>query len=179
MAAFLMWALAAASAVYWWLAVAGVSETPITAAMVAEPIPALSAADLAKALGPATAARPEAQASTLQSTGPDPGANLRLLGVVASRKSSGVALISIDGQVARPYRVGSRIDDRYRLTKVGQRSATLSPEQSPGAAITLELPSSAMLGAAAQLPPGIAAPRGSRFDEASAVPATEPPVTRP
>ena len=65
---------------------------------------------------------------------------MRLLGVVAGRKSGGVALISIEGELPRPYRVGSLIDDSYKLTRVAARSATLSPTQTDGRPFTLELP---------------------------------------
>lgn len=173
-AAFLLWALAAGSAVYWLLRLVGVSETPITAGTVAEQAPAISVADLAKALGPATVTPIGPQAITVQPSAPDPGARMRLLGVVARRKSGGVALISIDGQVARPYRVGSQIDDSYRLTKVEKRSATLSPVQSTGATILLELPATTTPDAAPR-PLGVGGPISRRLDELPA----NPPMAAP
>lgn len=162
--------------VYWVLRVVGISETPITASAVTEPVPSISVADLAKALGPATVAPIEPQAITIQPSAPDPGARMRLVGVVAGRASGGVALISIDGQAAKPYRVGSQIDDGYRLTKVAKRSATLSPVQSAGAAFTLELPDAATLDAAPP-PPGIGGPISRRFDPLPTNPAIATPQT--
>lgn len=181
-AAFLLWALAAGTLVYWVLRVVGMSETPVAAATVTELSPSVSVADLAKALGPPTAAAVAPQAITIAPAAPDPSARMRLLGVVADRNSGGVALISIDGQAAKPYRVGSQIEDGYRLTKVAKRSATLSPAQSAGAAITLELPDIATLDAAAPQR-GIAGPSlGRRFEAMPAPPSFVPPaaeVTEP
>ena len=142
-AAFLVWALAALSAAYWVLRMVGMSEAPIAAGAIAEPAPAISVADLAKALGPATTTPTATLAGAAQPMVPDPAARMRLLGIVAGRSNGGVALISIDGQVARPYRVGSQIDDSYKLSKVEKRSATLTPMQAQGADFRLELPASA------------------------------------
>ncbi len=173
-AAFLLWALAAGTAVYWLLRVVGMSESRFAADTVAEPAPAISVADLAAALGPATVVSPGAQAVSTQASAPDRRARMRLLGVVTGRKSGGVALISIDGQIARPYRVGSQIDDAYRLTKVEKGSATLSPMQSTGAAITLELQVVAMP-VVGPRPIGAAGPVGRRFGELPANPAVATP----
>ncbi len=99
---------------------------------------------------------------------------MRLLGVVADRKFGGVALISIDGQTARPYRVGSQVDASYQLTKVEKRSAILSPVQSTGAAITLDLPTDAAPNPGPR-PLGAAGPVGRRFGELPPTPVTARP----
>lgn len=139
LAAFSFWALAALSAAYWLLKVIGVSEAPVMAGAIGAEAPAVGMQGLARALGPdpvagtalAISATPQAQ---------DPRARMRLLGVVAGRRSGGVALISIEGQPPRPYRVGSPVDANHTLTRVATRSATLSPAQPNGQAFTLELP---------------------------------------
>lgn len=140
-ATFSLWALAAGSAAFWLLKIIGISEAPVTAVAIAADTPAVDVQDLARALGPP--ATPGTTTATVAPPPPaqDPGARMRLLGVVAGRTSGGVALIAIDGQPARPYRVGSQIDTSHKLTRVATRSATLSPTQPDGQPITLELPS--------------------------------------
>ncbi len=141
-AAFSLWALAALSAMYWMLKVGGVAEAPVTVGAISVETPTVDVLGLARALGPdapAGATTTMAAAPQLQ-TPQDPAARMRLLGVVAGRRSGGVALISIDGQLPRPYRVGSQVDTHYTLTRVATRSATLSPTKPQGQAFTLELP---------------------------------------
>lgn len=156
-AAFALWSLAALSATAWALKIAGLSEAPVTAAAIARDAPAVDVRDLARALGPeAPQAAPVLAAAAQAPQAQDPAARLRLLGVVAGRRSAGVALISVDGQLPRPYRVGSVIDTGYRLTRVAPRSATLAPPLADGQAITLELPPTDA--AAAPAAAGIAVP---------------------
>ncbi len=141
-AAFALWALAALSAVYWLLKVLGVSEAPVTAGAISAEAPAANVQHLALALGPDPAAGIAAAApgAPPPQQAQDPRARMRLLGVVAGRRSGGVALISIEGQPPRAYRVGSPVDAGHTLTRVATRSATLSPAQPGGQAFTLELP---------------------------------------
>ena len=138
--AFLLWVLAALSAAYWLLKIIGLSEAPVTAGAIHAETPAIDVRMLARALGPDSVASAGASAGLPPPPALDPGGRLRLLGVVAGRTSGGVALISVEGQHPRPYRIGSLIDDRYTLTQVATRSATLAPTQAGGPAITLELP---------------------------------------
>lgn len=141
-AAFSLWALVGLSAVYWLLKVIGVSEAPITAGAITAEAPVANVQHLAVALGPDPAAGVVAAGVPPPQMAQDPGARMRLLGVVAGRRAGGVALISIEGQPARPYRVGSPVDASHTLTRVAARSATLSPAQPDGQAFTLELPAS-------------------------------------
>lgn len=67
-----------------------------------------------------------------------PADTLVLQGVVANRAARGVALIAVNGKPARPYRVGSRIEDRYVLQSVAARSAVVARADN-GPALTLEL----------------------------------------
>ncbi|MCB2039524.1 MAG: hypothetical protein KDH48_01355 [Rhodoferax sp.] len=138
--AFLLWTLAALSAAYWLLKIVGLSEAPVTAGAVNAETPSIDVPMLARALGPDNAAPTSAALAPPSPLAQDPGGRMRLLGVVAGRTSGGVALISIEGQHPRPYRVGSVIDERYKLTQVATRSATLAPTQAGAPAITLELP---------------------------------------
>ena len=69
----------------------------------------------------------------------DPGTRFVLVGVVADRASAGVALIAVDGKAARPYRVGSPVEDSYTLKSVAARSAVLAPSSRTDQALMLEL----------------------------------------
>jgi general secretion pathway protein C len=68
----------------------------------------------------------------------DPSTRFALVGVVANRASMGVALLSVDGKPARPYRVGSTIDDGFTLKSVSVRSAAIA-EPGNGATFTVNL----------------------------------------
>jgi general secretion pathway protein C len=60
--------------------------------------------------------------------------------VVAARSQEGAALISVDGQEARPIRVGSPVEGDLVLESVTGRRAVLSSGSHDGAKVTLELP---------------------------------------
>ena len=62
-----------------------------------------------------------------------------LMGVVASH-GRGAALISIDGQAAKPIRVGGRVDETLVLQSVTARHAVLAGSPDAAERITLELP---------------------------------------
>jgi general secretion pathway protein C len=57
---------------------------------------------------------------------------------LASRLSSGTALVAVDGQSAKPVAVGAVLVDGWTLQSVQGRSAVLERQ---GSRITLELPS--------------------------------------
>lgn len=148
--AFLLWMLAALSAGYWLMKTIGLAETPVAAGTIVEQAPAANSADMLRVLGPATRADPGAVAvATLPR---DAGAKMLLLGVVAGRRNSGIALISLEGQPARPFRVGATIGDAYRLARVTTRTAVLAPAAQGAASITLELPDVATTDRALPLP---------------------------
>jgi len=139
LAAFLLWALAALSASFWFTQVSGTSHHATSATTLAPDVPAVQTADLARVFGPA------GMASTTMSAAANPAvdaaARLRLLGVVANRAQAGVALISVDGQPPRPYRVGSALEGGWKLQKVSTRSATLTSADSRAPTVTIELAS--------------------------------------
>ncbi len=136
-AAFFIWALAALSASFWFTQVSGTSRHASSATTLAPDTPSVQTADLARVFGPAgtaTAALPDAPNPVV-----DAAARLRLIGVVANRAQAGVALISVDGQPPRPYRVGSALEGGWKLQKVSTRSATLIPADNAAATVTIEL----------------------------------------
>ncbi len=150
--AFFLWLLAALSASYWLMKVIGLSETPIRAGAIAPQAPAVNTADLLRVLGPAAQAGPSAVASATPAL--DPGNKMLLLGVVTGRNDAGIALISLQGQPPRPFRVGSRINETFRLARVTTRTAILAPVADAAASITLELaPMASTISAAPVLNP--------------------------
>ncbi|MDB5957241.1 type II secretion system protein N [Ramlibacter sp.] len=135
-ATFALWALAAASAVYWGLKVGGGSRLLDLAAPPARTVEPANPDVIARLLGsaPAAAGGPvvAAPVATLAS-------RLQLLGVAAGTHSGrGAAVISIDGKPARPYRVGAFLDEGVVLQSVRGREATVM--QADGTTVTLELP---------------------------------------
>jgi len=141
LAAFGLAALAAARAGYWGL------KWPGTAAPSTASTPSMA---------DATPADPQALARALgggggnggaMSTAPVPllpsaASRLALVGVVANDKSGGAALISVDGKPARPYRVGSQVDEGMGLVlqSVAPRRAVLASSVDGPTSLTLEMP---------------------------------------
>jgi len=130
-ATFLLWALVAASAVYWGLKFTANAAVVPVATAVRAPAPADPAA-VARLLGasPAAAAAPVASLSS----------RFALVGVVASQSHRGAALIAIDGKPAKPFRVGAAVDEGLVLQSVEARRAVLAASAQGPAVLTLELP---------------------------------------
>ena len=98
--------------------------------------------DLSRLLGAAPVAAVEAAVAAVA---PEISARFRLTGVVAPRRPSeqGLAVISIDGNPPRVYRVGAAIDGDLVLREVSLRTATVASAHSASDATTafvLELP---------------------------------------
>jgi general secretion pathway protein C len=111
-------ALAAASTVYWGLRwPAPVSSMPVMA-ISEEPV-LLDVPALARLLG-------EAAAGPVASASPAAAGRYELTGVVAGPGASGLAVIAIDGNPAKPYRVGSLVADNLFLQSVSRRGAVLA-----------------------------------------------------
>lgn len=180
--AFTVWAAVAAGAVFWALRLF-VHPTPAPAhATLAVPV-TVATADLSRLLG--------ADAPPEESEEPEPVSDERfeLIGVVAPREgraaAEGLALIAVDGNPPRAYRVGARVDGEQVLQAVRPRGALLGP---PGGAVqvTLEIPppapaSTGTLPPATSAPPAGTAPRLSpAMPSARAMPSTRtmPPGAR-
>ena len=71
---------------------------------------------------------------------PAPPMRLRLLGVVTQGRQRGAALISVDGQPARPWRIGDEVAQGLVLQSVGARSAALGATRSGPVSLELEVP---------------------------------------
>ena len=136
LAAFALAALAAASAVYWGLKWPGQQITNPATALPAQDAPTIDPLALARALGGGIAPV-NAQAEPVVSMA---ASRLTLMGVVATSTQAGVALISVDGKPARPYRVGAVVEDGLVLQSVGPRRAALSTSANGPTSMTIELP---------------------------------------
>ena len=131
-----LWLLAAGSVAFWALKLAatpaGEAPPPASArsALLMDP----NAVARFLGGGPAPVSASAAPAPTLAS-------RLALVGVVAGAQSrTGAALISVDGKPARPYRVGSQVEEGLVLQSVQGRQAVLAPQGAGAAPLTLEMP---------------------------------------
>ena len=131
---FALSALAAASVVYWGLKVWGLSTPAALSSALVEPMSAVSSQAIARALGGGMAAVATA------STAAPAASRYDLIGVVAGRIRAGAALISVDGQDAKPVRVGNLVDNEMVLESVNGRQAVLSASTGTAAKLTLEMP---------------------------------------
>jgi general secretion pathway protein C len=132
--AFAFAALAALSASYWVLKSTQTHSVSIASA-TPDAAPVLEPGAVARALGVARTAGPQGAGGATESR-----PNLVLLGVVAKGTRGGAALISIDAKPAKPYLVGSAINDQWVLQSVSARSAVLASRVDALAQTTLELP---------------------------------------
>ncbi len=134
MATFLIAALAAASAAYWvlkWPASAS-AHSPMALAFADATDPQGVARLLGGGQAEGVVAPDQPQGSA--------ASRFKLTGVVADRAEGGYALIAIDGQPAKPYRVGALIHDSWVLHSVAPRSAALATSANTPASLTLTLP---------------------------------------
>lgn len=133
----LVWALAAASAVFWGLKLWAQPQPVPAHASVVQASPELQG-DLTRLLG----ADPVAVVASAAAA-PVADARLTLVGVVSPRGNShqreGLALISVDGKPARTYRVGAVVDGERVLQAVSLRSASLGPRDG-AVQVSLSLP---------------------------------------
>jgi general secretion pathway protein C len=125
--AFAVWALLAASVVFWLLKLT-VSPLPAPADTVAVVDGAPSRVDLTRLLGSTPVSVAVEAAVAVES-------RFRLVGVLAPKKgwsaAEGVALIAIDGAPAKPYRVGANIESDLQLLSLTARSAALGVAAKP------------------------------------------------
>ena len=156
--AFVVWAVAAASAMFWALRL-GVTPLAAPASTVVVSTAGAPRGDLTRLFG--AAAPRGAPAATVESA---LGSRFRLLGVAAPRQGgdrTGLALIAVDGKPARSYAVGATVEGGLLLQSVYARGARLGALGAP-AQVTLELPA---------LPP----PATGSFAAARAAPPVTPP----
>lgn len=133
-ATFGLWLLAAGVVAFWALRLGGGGTAPAVPAPAVEPLQ-VDAQALARALGavaPAAGAAPVAAPVV---------SRYALLGVLAGRDSgAGAAVIAVGSQPAKPFRVGSMVEDGVVLQSLSAREARLGPSLQGPASITLKLP---------------------------------------
>jgi general secretion pathway protein C len=129
---FVLWALVAASAVYWGLKLSGSNSVATAAPAARSPAPVDPTA-VARVLGFSPAVASAAPAPSIAS-------RFALVGVVANRGHDGAALISVDGKPPKPFRVGTVVDEGLMLQSVDARRAILAAGADAPALVTLELP---------------------------------------
>ena len=170
--AFVIWALVAATAVFWGLRLlVRAPAAPSYAVAVGDA--AAVRADLSRVLGSAPVAAAAAAVA------PEVSSRFKLIGIMAPKGTqaatastgSGVALIAVDGKPPKAFVVGSQLDGDLVLQSVSLRTASIGPAQG-AASVKLELPAlpAAATGTLAPLasgspsagmpvPPPIAAPQ--------------------
>ncbi len=129
--AFSLSALAAAGAAYWvlqWPDASVLSSSPMAISTTDAPDPQ----GLVRLLGGGGANAAQAPVTQAPS-------RFVLTGVVADRAQGGAALIALDGQASKLYRVGASVADGLVLQSVTARRAVLVPALSAPAALTLEM----------------------------------------
>jgi general secretion pathway protein C len=133
---FLLWALVAASAVFWGLRMSARSGAAPQPPAVSRAPAAADPVAVARLLGASPAA-----ASAAAPAAPALASRLMLVGVVAGAASQkGVALISVDGKPAKPFRVGAAIEEGVVLQSVQGRRAVVAQSGDAAPVLTLELP---------------------------------------
>ncbi len=137
--AFLVWALVAATCVFWGTRLLA-RPAGSSAVVVALGHDTTANADVSRLLGVA----PQADSEPVEAA-PEISSRFRLTGVVAPKHDSeqGLALISVDGNPPRVYRVGAAIDGDLLLREVSLRTATVASSRSSneaGSSFVLELP---------------------------------------
>jgi general secretion pathway protein C len=183
---FFVWAVAAATALFWGLRL-GARPLPVPPQAQVADAAAVPRGDLTRLFGadapPPTAAVPE----------PAADARFTLLGVVNPRAPQaareGLALIAVEGKPPRAFRVGAVVDGPHVLQAVNARGATLGPRDGapvisltlapPQPAATGTLPPAGGVSAAPRMPPPSPMPPGVQPLAPLPVPSSVPPQQLP
>ena len=128
----LVWAVVAYSAVVFALQWEGgvPVDTLVVGSEQKQVLSDVDALSVSKALG----------AAPMQSTGASLASRFVLVGVMDGGPSQGVALISVDGKPAKPYRLGQTVTDGFVVLATGPKKAELGPQLGATATLFLELP---------------------------------------
>ena len=136
LATFMAAALAAASAGYWGLKLLAPQPSAAGPAVLASAQVPVDSQLVARVLGGG-----QSPAASLSAPIPEASAGrFKLAGVVADKHARGYALIAVDGQPARPFRVGSRVGDALLLQSVSKAGAVLAASLDGPMAVRLDMP---------------------------------------
>ena len=134
LATLLVWALVAYSAVVFvlrWDVDGDVINAPSTVGQgQSQGLPEVDALAVTKALGAAPA----------QSASASVASRFVLVGVMDGGPAQGVALISVDGKPAKPYRVGQSVSENLVVVATGPKKAELGPQVGASSTLVLDLP---------------------------------------
>ncbi|MDP9046057.1 MAG: hypothetical protein M3O01_14740 [Pseudomonadota bacterium] len=151
LSAFVIWALVAATAVFWGLRLV-VRTPPAPAYAVTVGDADTVHGDLARVLGSTPVNAPVAAAA------PEGSSRFKLLGIVAPRFAhdndpgsnggvrDGVALIAVDGKMPKAYAVGAHLDGDLVLQSVSLRAVSIVGQGAAAIKLELPAPSSAATG---------------------------------
>jgi len=132
---FAIWAVVAASAVFWLTRLLARADAAPAHAVTVSASASVASADLSRLFGSTRVAADAPQ--------PEPAADARfkLVGVVApkSAAAAGLALIAVDNKPPRPVSLGGVVDGSLVLLAVNHRRAELGPVGG-AATVRLELP---------------------------------------
>lgn len=128
----LVWAVVAYSAVVFALQWGG--GVPVDAVVAGseqkQVSPDVDSLSVSKALG----------AAPVQSASASLASRFVLVGVMDGGPSQGVALISVDGKPAKPFRLGQTVSDGLVVVGTGPKKAELGPQMGVTSSLVLELP---------------------------------------
>jgi general secretion pathway protein C len=128
----LVWAVVAYSAVVFALQWGG--GVPVDAVVAGseqkQVLPEVDALAVSKALG----------AAPVQSASASLASRFVLVGVMDGGPTQGVALISVDGKPAKPYRLGQTVTEGFVVLATGPKKAELGPQLGAASSLVLELP---------------------------------------
>lgn len=133
---FLAAALAAASAGYWGLKLLVPPPTAARPAVMTNAQVPVDSQLVARVLGGGRSPAASQSAPMPEAT----AGRFKLAGVVADKHARGYALIAVDGQPARPFRVGSPVGDALVLQSVSKAGAVLGSSLNGPMAVRLEMP---------------------------------------
>ncbi len=176
LSAFVIWALVAATAVFWGLRLfVRAPAAPAYAVPVGDT--AAVRGDLTRLLGSA----PVAAVAPIAT--PQAASRFKLLGIVAPKVAStsaapstrGVALIAVDGKMAKAYPVGAQVDNDLVLQSVSLRTVSIGSTTQGAPTITLELPPLAAA-ATGTLPANFGGSPGVPLSQPAPVPQYTPPA---
>lgn len=136
LATWVLWAAAGASVAYWGLRLSASGPVALAPPPVVSAV-APDAQALARLLGAVPSAASAAPVAPVVSM----ASRFTLIGVLSGRSSGGgAALIAVDGQPAKPYRVGAAVEPGLVLQALGPRRAELGPAMGAPATLTLDMP---------------------------------------
>lgn len=127
----LVWTMATASLGYWGLRLASAGGVEAPAPAVLTPAPAIDSLAVARLLGAV------APAAALQAPA---ASRFALQGVIAGSPGGGAALIAVDGKPAKPFRVGSVVEEGFILQSTLARQAKLAATRDGPVLLILDMP---------------------------------------